>query len=194
MQESGFGICAPPWRQPRGKWMVSLVNSHTHATRFGWHLWEIDLRFALNSTPGWGGALTWRVRRGPRRARSDDASGEEGVVRAPGERERGGLRTFKLSQRGSSSVTRIQPEKKSSTPVKRAKRAGRHVCGPALPASTDETVRTRNWSWLPGQSPSTLARCPLRIDVSPRFEASSGNYRGTSLIIKRPPPRTAVGP
>ena len=43
----------PPWRQPRGKWMVSLVNSHTHATRIGLHLWEIDLRFALNSTPGW---------------------------------------------------------------------------------------------------------------------------------------------
>ena len=21
----------PPWRQPRGKWMVSLVNSHTNA-------------------------------------------------------------------------------------------------------------------------------------------------------------------
>jgi len=22
----------PPWRQPSGKWMVSLVNSHTNAT------------------------------------------------------------------------------------------------------------------------------------------------------------------
>ena len=42
----------PPCRQPRGKWMVSLVNSHTNAT---WHLWVIDLRFALNSTPGWRG-------------------------------------------------------------------------------------------------------------------------------------------
>ena len=31
--------------------MVSLVNSHTNATRIGWHLWEIDLRFA----PGLGG-------------------------------------------------------------------------------------------------------------------------------------------
>ena len=41
----------PPWRQPRGKWMVSLVHSHTDHQR--WHLWEIDLRFALNSTPGW---------------------------------------------------------------------------------------------------------------------------------------------
>ena len=28
-----------------GKCMVSLVNSQ-------WHLWEIDLRFAFNSTPG----------------------------------------------------------------------------------------------------------------------------------------------
>ena len=27
----------PPWRQPSGKSMVSLVNSHTHATRIGWH-------------------------------------------------------------------------------------------------------------------------------------------------------------
>jgi len=43
----------PPWKQPRGKWMVSLVNSHTNATSKRWHLWEIDFRFALNSTPGW---------------------------------------------------------------------------------------------------------------------------------------------
>ena len=33
--------------------MASLVNSHTNATRIGWYLWEIDLRFALSSTPGW---------------------------------------------------------------------------------------------------------------------------------------------
>ena len=39
--------------QLRGKSIVSLVNSHTNATRIGWHQWEIDLRFALNSTPGW---------------------------------------------------------------------------------------------------------------------------------------------
>ena len=32
----------PPWRQPRGKSMVSLVNS---AARIGWHLWGVDLRF-----------------------------------------------------------------------------------------------------------------------------------------------------
>jgi hypothetical protein len=43
----------PPWRQPRGKSMVSLVNSHTNATRIGWHLWEIDLRFALDSNSRW---------------------------------------------------------------------------------------------------------------------------------------------
>ena len=43
----------PPWRQPSGKSMVSLVNSHTNATSKRRQLWEIDLRFALNSTPGW---------------------------------------------------------------------------------------------------------------------------------------------
>ena len=35
--------------------MVSPVNSHTNATRIGWHLWEIDLRFAPGLPPGWGG-------------------------------------------------------------------------------------------------------------------------------------------
>ena len=40
-------------RQPRGKWMVSFVNSYTNASSKRQHLWEIDLRFALNSTPGW---------------------------------------------------------------------------------------------------------------------------------------------
>ena len=43
----------PPWIQPRGRWMVSLVNSHTNNTRIGWHLWEIDLRFAPGLPPGW---------------------------------------------------------------------------------------------------------------------------------------------
>ena len=32
----------PLWRQSRGKWMVSLVNSHPNATRIGWHVREID--------------------------------------------------------------------------------------------------------------------------------------------------------
>jgi len=31
--------------------MVSLVNSHTNATRIGRHLWEIDLRFAPGLPP-----------------------------------------------------------------------------------------------------------------------------------------------
>ena len=44
----------PPWRQPRGNWMVSWVNSHTNAIRIEWHLWEIDLRFAPGLSPGWG--------------------------------------------------------------------------------------------------------------------------------------------
>ena len=28
---------SPPWWHPRGKWMVSLVNSHTNATSKRWH-------------------------------------------------------------------------------------------------------------------------------------------------------------
>jgi hypothetical protein len=36
-----------------GKLMVSLVISHTDATRIGWHLWEIDLRFAPGLPPRW---------------------------------------------------------------------------------------------------------------------------------------------
>ena len=42
----------PPWRQPMGKLMVSSINSHTNATSIGWHLWEIDLRFAPGLPPG----------------------------------------------------------------------------------------------------------------------------------------------
>ena len=33
--------------------MVSVVYSHTNATSERWHLWEIDLGFALNSTIEW---------------------------------------------------------------------------------------------------------------------------------------------
>ena len=51
--EAPFLNDRPPWRQPRRKWMVSLVNSHTNTTRIGWHLWEIDLRFAPGLPPGW---------------------------------------------------------------------------------------------------------------------------------------------
>ena len=47
-----IAVLHPPWRQPRGKLMVSLVNSHTNATRIGWHLLEIDFRFAPGLPPG----------------------------------------------------------------------------------------------------------------------------------------------
>ena len=59
-RQPGFCI-TPPWRQPRGKWMVSLVNSHTNATSRRWHLWEIDLRFAPELPPGWrsGDGIAW---------------------------------------------------------------------------------------------------------------------------------------
>jgi len=36
---------SPPWRQFDG----SLVNFHANATRIGWHLWEIGLKFASGS-------------------------------------------------------------------------------------------------------------------------------------------------
>ena len=37
-----------------GKLTVSLVHYYTNATRTGWHLWDIDLRFAPGLPPGWG--------------------------------------------------------------------------------------------------------------------------------------------
>jgi len=37
--------------------MVSSVNFHTNATRIGWHLWGIDLRFAPGLPPGWNTIL-----------------------------------------------------------------------------------------------------------------------------------------
>ena len=48
-----FSPAEPPWRQPRSKLMVSLVNSHANATRIGWHPWEIDSRFVPQLPPGW---------------------------------------------------------------------------------------------------------------------------------------------
>ena len=66
------GVVTPPWRQPRGKWMVSLVNSHTNATRIEWHLWEIDLRFAPGLPPGWTHAHHSRVRSDHPRERPAD--------------------------------------------------------------------------------------------------------------------------
>jgi len=42
--------------------MVYSVNSHTNATRIGWHLWEIDLRFAPGLPSGWWAEeATWIV-------------------------------------------------------------------------------------------------------------------------------------
>ena len=41
-----------------GKSMVSSVNSNTNATRIGWHLWEIALRFAPGLPPGWVGSVS----------------------------------------------------------------------------------------------------------------------------------------
>ena len=51
---------SPPWRQPIGKLMVSLVNSHTNAIRTGWHLWEVDLNLPLGYLQG-GKGWTARV-------------------------------------------------------------------------------------------------------------------------------------
>ena len=33
--------------------MVYIINFHSNATRTGWHLWEIDLRFSPGLPPGW---------------------------------------------------------------------------------------------------------------------------------------------
>jgi len=60
---AGGGREGPPWRQPRDKTIVSLINSHTNVTGFGWHLWEIDLRFAPELPPGRGArtpSTSWR--------------------------------------------------------------------------------------------------------------------------------------
>jgi hypothetical protein len=51
-------VCpSPPWRQPRGKSIVSWINSHKNATRIGLQLWEIDLRFAPGLLAGAGHSL-----------------------------------------------------------------------------------------------------------------------------------------
>jgi len=49
--------------QPRGKWMVSLVNSYSNATSRRKHLWEIVLRFAPGLPPGWCGTEGVSLRR-----------------------------------------------------------------------------------------------------------------------------------
>ena len=66
---------------------------HTNATRIGWHLWEIDLRFAPGLPPGWQRAImlsagndtcsqrAWagkcRLPRCPLALRSEDLRGPE---------------------------------------------------------------------------------------------------------------------
>ena len=54
--ESGTFRAGKPGSHPGGNpgangW--SLVKFHTTDTLKRWHLWEIDLRLTLNSTPGW---------------------------------------------------------------------------------------------------------------------------------------------
>jgi hypothetical protein len=57
-----FPPTVPPWRQPRGKLIVSLANFQTNATRIERHPWEIDLKFSPGLPPGWGEAeLTSRT-------------------------------------------------------------------------------------------------------------------------------------
>ena len=55
---------------------MTRVNSHTNATSKRWHLWDVDLRFALNSTPGWLSVLP------PSRAWQDPLPERPHVVRA----------------------------------------------------------------------------------------------------------------
>ena len=53
--QPGVAAPKPPWRQPRGKTMVYLVNSYTNATSNMQQLWEIQLRFAPGLPQGWIG-------------------------------------------------------------------------------------------------------------------------------------------
>ena len=50
--KDGTTLPHPPLRQPRGKRMISLVNSHSNATSRKLHLREIDLKFANELSPG----------------------------------------------------------------------------------------------------------------------------------------------
>ena len=56
--EATQGQIVPP--QPSGKLMVSLFNSRTNATKIGWHLREIDFRFAPWLPLGWLWRREWR--------------------------------------------------------------------------------------------------------------------------------------
>ena len=54
-------ISRPPWRQAKGKWMISLVTSHTNAIFNSQHLWDIDLRFSPGLPPMWRAAGLFQV-------------------------------------------------------------------------------------------------------------------------------------
>ena len=48
-----------PGGNPRANRWFLEVKPHANATSIGWHLWEINLRFATGLPPGWrGGACT----------------------------------------------------------------------------------------------------------------------------------------
>ena len=66
-----------------GKLVVSSVNSHANATRVGWHLWEIDLRFAPGLPAGWhsSGGMGWE----PVRTKTMERDGSPVLaMRSPG--------------------------------------------------------------------------------------------------------------
>ena len=48
----GVSASNPPWRQRKGKLMVSLVDSYANVTRIGWHLWQIDSDLPLGYLQG----------------------------------------------------------------------------------------------------------------------------------------------
>jgi len=52
----------------QGQFDGFFSNSHTNATRIGWHLWDVDLRFAPVLPPGWR-----EIRACQRRRRIEDA-------------------------------------------------------------------------------------------------------------------------
>ena len=62
--------------------MVSLVNSHTNATRIGWHLWKIDLRFAPGLPPGTRHGAFAGARDASRDVGGEGAAERRGVRRA----------------------------------------------------------------------------------------------------------------
>jgi len=55
--------------------MIALGNSHTNATRIGWHLWEIELIFAPGLPPGWFHAANVYYRRVARLRKAEAQGG-----------------------------------------------------------------------------------------------------------------------